>query len=305
MVRRANPIDLLGGAERKRPRVRGFSAWRPREESRVLLEQVENVLEEYADHLPLTLRQIFYRLVGAHDYEKTERAYNRLSEMLNRARRARAIDMDAIRDDGGTVIEPPDTWSSVEGFLATYRHAAQAFRLDHTEGQETRLVVLCEATGMAPQLARVADHYGIMVMSSGGFDSTTEKHRFAEDIAGQDRPTEVLHIGDHDPSGTHLFLAYLEDVEAFAHDLGGEATFTRLAVTPEQISQYRLATAPPKEGEKRAFSGQTCQAEALAPDLLSDILRNAIEERTNMRVLDRVIAREREARRELLERLGE
>ena len=33
-----------------------------------------------ADHLSLTIRQIFYRLVGAHGYEKTEQAYDRLIE---------------------------------------------------------------------------------------------------------------------------------------------------------------------------------------------------------------------------------
>ena len=43
-----------------------------------LLGQVEAVLDEYADYLPLTVRQIFYRLVGAYGYEKTERAYARL-----------------------------------------------------------------------------------------------------------------------------------------------------------------------------------------------------------------------------------
>ena len=67
---------------------------------------------------------------------------------------------------------------------------------------------------MVPQLGRVAEPYGIPVMSSGGFDSTTDRHAFAAQLAEHDRPTEVLHIGDHDPSGTHMFLAFLEDVEA-------------------------------------------------------------------------------------------
>jgi hypothetical protein len=75
----------------------------------------------------------------------------------------------------------------------------------------------------------------------------------------------VLHIGDHDPSGVSMFLAFLEDVEAFTRDLGGDATFTRLAVTPAQVTTYDLPTAPPKPTDKRAFAGQTCQAEALAP----------------------------------------
>ena len=33
------------------------------------------VLAEYGDHLPLTVRQIFYRLVAAHGYAKSERGY--------------------------------------------------------------------------------------------------------------------------------------------------------------------------------------------------------------------------------------
>jgi hypothetical protein len=56
---------------------------------------------------------------------------------------------------------------------------------------------------MVPQLARAVDAYGIEVVSSGGFESTTEKHDFAAALVDQGRPTEVLHIG-HDPSGAHL-----------------------------------------------------------------------------------------------------
>jgi hypothetical protein len=101
---------------------------------------------------------------------------------------------------------------------------------------------------MAPQLARVAHEYGVPVFASGGFDSVTMKYDFAKEIAGnQERPVEVLHIGDHDPSGGHMFVTLMEDVSAFVRDLGGEVIFTRLAVTPAQtvcrqnISDIRLA----------------------------------------------------------------
>jgi CheY-like chemotaxis protein len=75
-------IRLLGGAVRIRTRVRGFALWSPHGATLQLLEQVRAVLVEYEDHLPLTIRQIFYRLVGAYNYEKTERAYARLCEYL-------------------------------------------------------------------------------------------------------------------------------------------------------------------------------------------------------------------------------
>jgi len=300
----ADARALLGGARRVRTRVRGFAPWAPRGTTLELLEQVRGVLDEYEDYLPLTIRQIFYRLVGAHNYEKTERAYGRLCEHLNRARRARIIPMASIRDDGG-VSSSPVSWDSAEQFMRTIREMAADFTLDRSAGQKTRLVVDCEATGMVPQLERVAHPLGVTVISSGGFDSTTERHRFAAGLADHDRATEVLDIGDHDPSGAHKFLAMMEDIQAFTRELGGEVAFTRLAVTPAQITQFGLETAPPKATDKRAFRGRTCQAEALAPDVLASILREAIEARIDGRAYARVLARERRVRRDLLNRLRE
>jgi hypothetical protein len=290
---------LLGGVQRVRTRVRGFAPWSPEKATLVLLDRVQAVLDEYTDHLPLTIRQIFYRLVGAHGFEKTERAYQRLAEHLNRARRAHMIPMDVIRDDGGTISEP-DHWDSAEQFMATVRAMAESFTLDHSAGQATRLVTICEAGGMVPQLARVVHPFGVTVMSGGGFDSTTDRYKFAAALSAHERPTEVLHIGDNDPSGVSMFLAFLEDVEAFTRELGGQATFTRLAVTPQQMVEHRLPTAPPKATDNRAFSGETCQAEALPPDVLASILRTAIEERVDQRVLDRVLRQEQRIRRELI-----
>jgi len=297
--------DLLGGATRKSIKPRGFiDGWKPIDRTQVLLDQVKAILEEYREHLPLTLRQIYYRLVGVCSYEKTDLAYMRLSEILNRARRARAIDMDAIRDDGGAV-DTPHCWESKEHFIHVWGVAADIFRLDRTNGQTSRLVVMCEAAGMVPQLASVCNPFGITVRASGGFDSLTEKHAFAKQLSEDGRPTEVLHIGDHDPSGAHLFLALAEDVQAFCENLGGEVEFTRLAVTPIQIEEMNLQTAPKKVGDARAFAGETCQAEAIAPDDLAEILTDAIEERLDRAAYNKVLKAEQRIRRELKSRLGE
>jgi hypothetical protein len=298
-------LKLLGGAQRGRTRVRGFAPWQPKQDTLLLLDQIRAVLVEYADYLPLTLRQIFYRLVGAHGYEKTDQAYGRLGECLNRARRARLIEMDVIRDGGGT-RETPFFWDSGDQFLASMRRQAKTLRLDRSAGQPS-LVVTCEAAGMVPQLARAVDEFGIEVVSSGGFESTTEKHGFAAALVDQDRPTEVLHIGDHDASGAHMVISLDEDVQAFTRDLGGQISFTRLAVTPAQIRPrarhnpegLNLPTAPPKEGDKRAFVGDTCQAEAIAPDVLNRLLRNAVLARLDQSAFDKVLKRERATQQNL------
>jgi hypothetical protein len=66
--------------------------------------QVKQILDEYRDHLPLTARQIFYRMVAAYNYPKTENAANNLGEHLTRARRAEMIPFEHIRDDGIAVM---------------------------------------------------------------------------------------------------------------------------------------------------------------------------------------------------------
>jgi hypothetical protein len=296
--------ELLGGAELRYTRRRGFAPWAPQPKKEAVLNQVLAVLDEYRAYQPLTIRQIFYRLVAAHGFEKTEAAYkNQLCEVATLARRAELVPMEAIRDDTVTSLAAPG-WDSGEEFLETVRAQAARINLDRTAGQKSRLVVWCEAAGMAPQLARVAHEFGVRVVASGGFDSLTSKYDFAVEVSESERPFEVLHVGDHDASGVSAFINLRDDVTAFADELGGEATFTRLAVTPAQIAEHDLPTAPPKPTDNRAFRGPACQAEALPPDLLSRIVRSAIEARVDRSQLERVLQQEKQTQRELLRRLG-
>jgi hypothetical protein len=291
----------------KRTRARGFAPWNPRPASLDLVRAVQAVLTEYHEHLPLTIRQTFYRLVATRGYDKTEAAYGRLCEMVNRARRAGFIPFASIRDDGASRYEFA-TWADPAGFLADVRDDARRFRLDRQDGQPVRLWVLCEAAGMAPMLARAANPYGVPVLTSGGFDSVTAKHDLAQELAaalGEGDQVEVLHLGDLDPSGEHLFTSLAEDVRAMVGSLcGAQPDFTRLAVTREQADRLALPTAPPKPTDRRRFSGQTVQCEAIAPDMLATILRDAIEARRDLDAEMAVLALEADFRAALVAKLG-
>ena len=136
--------------------------------------------------------------------------------------------MDAIRDDGA-VREGGRGWGSMEDLVASWREDAETFRMNRQAGQPVQLYLWCEAGGMVPQLARVADPYDVPVLSGGGFDSLTMKHELAVEFV-QHPAVEVLHIGDHDPSGVHMFSSLAEDIQAFANGAGGSIRFTRLVV---------------------------------------------------------------------------
>jgi hypothetical protein len=291
-------------AKRKTTRERGFAPWSPTPKSLALVEQVRTVLATFRAHLPVTIRQIFYRLVSTVGFPKTEKAYDRLCETLNRARRSGLLSWSDIRDDGFTRREPT-SWSSPADWAEAVLDSARRYRLDRQSDQDRRLVVWCEAGGMVPQLARVAGDYSVPVFSSGGFDSVTAKHDAAQELALLGAAT-VLHLGDLDPSGVHMFGSLDEDVRSFLGGLGagGRVDFVRLAVTRDQVDELDLPTSPPKKTDRRSFSGETVQCEAIPPDELARILRAAIVERLDPDVLDAVLAREDRERTRLVEHVS-
>ena len=80
---------MISTAGRKNGRSRGYiKDYNPQARTRLLLVQAQLVLEEYREYWPLTCRQIYYRMIGVHDYEKTDAAYGRLCHHLANARRA-------------------------------------------------------------------------------------------------------------------------------------------------------------------------------------------------------------------------
>ncbi len=290
-------------------RPRGFAPWSPSADSRALVDQIQGVLDEYRTHLPLTMRQVFYRLVGAQGYAKTEGAYKRLLEVANRARRAHLLRFQDIRDDGVT-IERPYCFTSLEAARDDLVGHAEDYNRDRQEGQEQRLMVFCEAGGMVPQLVRVCRPYSIPVQSAGGFDSTTAKHSLAKQLA-KDGDTLILHIGDHDPSGVHIFSSLAEDVTSFASVLGGRVEFHRHAVTPQQVLALGLDPAPAKATDRRSFDGiggdpnATVQAEAIPPDILARDLKAAIEEHMDVDIYEELLEAEEEERDRLVEAIGQ
>lgn len=269
-------------ASRKK-RNRGYiNHYKPNSKTRELLNHAQQVLMEYREFWPLTCRQIFYRMVGAHGYDKTEAAYGRLCHHLANARRGGTITFDAIRDDGVT------TWTmghfnDRDNFLRHVRELGEGYTRNRLAAQDFHMEVWCEAAGMLPQLCKVAEWYSVPVYSSGGFDSLTAKKRLADRICAMGKRAAILHLGDFDPSGVSIFDSVAQDVSAFVmvdrpHGLVN-VEFERVALTAEQVQKYDLPTAPAKASDTRSksWAGGTCQLEALPPDGIAQILTDAIE----------------------------
>ncbi|MFJ8957301.1 hypothetical protein ACIRO1_45150 [Streptomyces sp. NPDC102381] len=294
--------NTVSGRSYRRTRPRGFAPWSPKPDTMLLVDQVRAVLDEYRAHLPMTARQVFYRLVGAFHFPKDERAYDRLQETLNRARRARLIPMHAIRDDRASSAGHSFGYGSPAAFWDSVRVSAEYYARPLTEGQPRVVEVWIEAQGMMPMIAEVTQEYGVIVYCSGGFESVAAKHDAALRIAYSEVPTTVLSIGDYDPSGLSILDAAAEDVAAFVEEMDGTApTVRRLAVTAEQIAEYQLETAPQKRTDRRGeHMGATVQAEALSPTQLTNLVRAAVEGAVDLRALERVRTKSERERQKLV-----
>lgn len=289
MATQTTPSTEITASRKTSTRKRGYvDDYNPQAKTVVLLNQIIGVLNEYRDHWPLTARQIFYRLVGAHAADKSEQFYGKLCHHLAMARRGRLIPFDAIRDDGVTTY-PMDRFADADAFRAYVKAKAANYRRDLMATQDVHIEVWCEAGGMLPQLVRIAKEYSIKCFSSGGFDSLTAKKDLADRICETGKPCVILHLGDYDPSGESIFNSVASDVSAFVradrlHAMV-EVEFRRIALTREQVEDLNLPTAPAKSTDSRAKSwiGGTCQLEALAPDQIAEILETEI-----LKIIDHV-----------------
>jgi hypothetical protein len=251
-----------------------------------MVGRVNQVLDEYEDQLPLTCRQIYYRMIAEWRYPKGEPFERKLYAALDHARRARMIPFAHIRDDGilGGGWWPVRPDQQIKG----WELEAGNFQRDRQEGQPVRIQVWCEAAGMVPQLTRVADQFSVPVYSSGGFNSLTAIRQIVDScIWDTEGPTVLLHLGDCDPSGHSIYQAMYEDVAAFLERdrRSPRQTFAaeRVAITFDQIAEYGLVADEIKTNDSRSQvwrrRGLTkkVELEALAPNVIAQLLTAAIE----------------------------
>jgi hypothetical protein len=260
----------------------GYVSWRPYGKTQPLLHDVRAILEDYVDYLPLAIRQIFYILVGR-GYVKSDRFYKRrLIPLMGRARRARIIDWDDIRDDTVTVMEG-QFYKDEDDFWEQVRQRAKSFQLDKQTRQPVAIEVHCEAAGMMPQVYEMVRRYSIPVYSSSGFHHLPYKRSLVDRIAARyEKGTVVLYLGDWDKPGEDMFANFQADIRAFleedGHPITPDPIFEKVALTGEQVREYHLPTAPEetKKKTKRKLWRETTQLESLPPDILARLLEEAV-----------------------------
>lgn len=233
-----------------------------------------------AEH-PVTLRGVYYRVVSVGAVDKTEAGYRVVGRQLLKLRRAYVIPYSWITD-GTRWITAPTTWSSLDEMLDD---AASSYRRALWHDSPDEVHVFTEKDAISGVILPVTKKWDVPLGVLRGYSSESFAHSVAQDIiesnSARSGVTYVYQLGDHDPSGADAWRDFTTKVAEFIAEEGGDESrvrFERIAVTPQQITEYGLMTRPTKRTDPRArkFSGESVEVDAIPATNLRSIVENAI-----------------------------
>lgn len=242
-----------------------------------ILQASQQIIAE--ENGQVTIRHLFYRLVGEGLIKKTEKEYKNLCIQLMNWRRSRDISWGVFADNTRWRYGSRGN-SSMETAL---RNAVENYRKNLWLEQPIFIEIWCEKDAIASILLDEAQQYGIQVFPLRGFVSATALYSVAENFkyqmeAGKD--VYVYYFGDHDPSGTEIDKSAVRNLK---NDHNVEVNFERVAVLPEHIEEYDLLTRPSKKSDPRAanFEGESVEIDAMPMVVLRTMVQNCITQHIN------------------------
>lgn len=169
-----------------------------------VIKSAVGIVEKYLrDGFTLTLRQLYYQLVGGDLIPNNDKVYKKLGSILDDCRFSGIIDWNAIEDRGRV----PKIPYCNESIAQAVEDAVSQFRLDRQEGQNNIVEIWVEKDALSSILWKVASKYHIRLVVNKGYSSSTAMYdayqRFAE-YYEQEKSVTVLYFGDHDPSGKDM-----------------------------------------------------------------------------------------------------
>ena len=242
---------------------------------------------------PVTVRQVFYRLVSEGIVRKTEGEYGRtVGRLMVEMRMAGELPFGWVADSTRW-IHRPDTFDSVKDAL---RETARTYRRPLWRGR--RVEVWCEKEALAGVLVDVTYPWDVPLIVQRGYPSITYLYSIAEEIKHQGDPTVIYQFGDYDPSGLDIIRFCRQKLVELAPDVEDLVTFELAALTPEQIHKWDLPGRPTKRSDTRSrdFRGESVDLDAVPPGQLRALAEDCIERWIDPELLARTQAIEAQER---------
>lgn len=284
-----------------------------------LISEAKKVIEGY--DIRLTLRQIYYRLVAKLLVENNVTNYKSLSKALVEARLNGKIPFSAMVDmTRGTMdsvmnlfagqiyldkeYKPELITSPREHFdnaLAYFKDCASKYEYPRWLNQEKHIEIWVEKQALESLFRQVTEKYEVILGTCRGYPSWDFLHDSAVRLKGIKKPIEVYYFGDFDPSGKDIYRFVKEAMRIF----GINVEFKNVAITLEQIKEYKIPPMPTKPTDTRSkghierYGDIAVELDAFEPKLLQELLEKTILRAFDNKVYDKSLKEEERDQKEI------
>ncbi len=257
------------------------------------------------DRRPIHSRGLHYRLVGqvtkpdGRPYLNNDETWTWLSEKAIKAARFLGyLPWDALRD---ARITPPE-WAEERFQPPQWRIVTEDVFVALPDTLEPRLVlegnlyrqpwqqvIIAEKQGVGDLLRPVAHTRNASLVLPSGELSDGTMYEILRRAAADGRPLAIHQLGDFDPAGHQMAVSTARTAQAIRDSQFPDLTIRvhAVALTLDQVREWRLPSTPLKETERRADKWQEAMgweqteldaAVALVPNKFQAVVRDSLDQ---------------------------
>lgn len=272
-----------------------------------IINEARKILAEYAAAgFTMTLRQLHYQFVGrgvhllgnigedSFPYPNTDKSYDMLGNVMNDARYAGLIDWNHMEDR----IREEETLSAWTNPQAIMEAVAEQYRQRLWESQKWVPEVWIEKDALVGVIEGICREWRVTYLACRGYASASAHYkaskRFLQHLKAGRTPV-LFYLGDHDPSGIDMGRDHEDKLSLLC---GRPIEVVRLGLNMDQIEEHNPPPNPAKMSDVRAakyveeYGDESWELDALGPDVISELVNEAIGERINRKAWDYALGEE-------------
>jgi len=244
----------------------------------------------------------------------------------------------ALQDTSRRVIGGDSGYSSLREFLdKLLQYMEKGYSRKRWDSQPKQVIIWLEKESLAQLLEDIAEKYGVKLVPTRGYASFTTLYENLVEEVNPDKPLVVLLLTDFDPSGQdmvrdlhirvpkYLYLRYnmesknyraikISRISDEKYKIEAGIEIKKVALTKRQVIEYNLPPIPAKKSDSRyewftkAYGDKTTELEALPPEVLRQLVEEAIVENIDVDAWKEVQRKEKEEKeriKEIVQKLRE
>jgi hypothetical protein len=223
-----------------------------------IIDVVRSELQAYRDQGfgPPSIRSMFYRLASKNIISNTKAGYTGLINATTKARWKGELDMDCFSDETRRIIQDFDITfftpnDLINHYLGQINNMSQDFinTVPRWYMQPHYVELWTEKKAMINNLVPILADRQVTIVPTSGFNSLpflyASYNRLVDQYRNHVKEVHIVYYGDFDPSGEGIDADITNRLQKMIDKDGKEITisFERIAVKPDQITQYDLPIA--------------------------------------------------------------